>query len=132
MMTLQSVFISSIFSLSSKILSSISFGGSFKALSVLTCKTGKLDLCGRIGFILSCMSITMAPEKLFSLTLCFWNSRPGCKPEIIESLVIYIVPFGYRQSLPLLDAILSFISFSLIRIGEIMDSSFSYVCFFAE
>ena len=132
MMTLHSFFISSIFGLNSKILCSISFGGSFKALSVLTCKMRYSDLFRRIGFLLSCMSVTMAPEKLITLTLFFWNCRPGCKPEIIESLVIHIVPFGYGQSLPLLDATLSFMSFSLIQTGEKMDSSLSYVFFFAE
>ena len=56
MMTLQSLFISSIFLLSSKVLSSISFGESFKASLVPTCKIMYSGLCRKIGFILSCMS----------------------------------------------------------------------------
>ena len=110
MMTLQSLFISSIFVLSSKILSRISFGGSFKAWLVPTCKIMYSGLRRKIGFILSCMFLTLAPEKLFTLTLCFWDSRPGCKPETTESPAMHIVPFGHWQSSLLLDATLSFMS----------------------
>ena len=60
--------------LSSKILSSISFGGRFKASLVPTCKMMYSGLCRKIGFILSCMSLTLAPEKFFALTLCFWDA----------------------------------------------------------
>ena len=52
----------------------------------------------KIGFILSCMSLTLAPEKLFTLTLHFWDSRHGCIPETIESPATQIVPFGHGQS----------------------------------
>ena len=106
-----------------KILSSISIGGSFKALLVPTCKIMYSGLCRKIGFILPCMSLTLATEKLFTLTLCFWNSRPGCKPETTESPVMHMVPFGHGQSSLLLNVTLLFISVSLIQIGERMNSS---------
>ena len=131
MMTLQSLFISSIFVLSFKILSNILFGGSFRVPLVSTCKIMYSGLCRKIGFILSCMFLTLAPENLFTLTLCFWDSRSGCKPETIESPAMHVVPFGHGQSSLLLDATLSFISVSLIQIGGRMDSSLSRV-FFAE
>ena len=89
-----------------------------------------LGLCRKIGFILSCMSLTLAPEKLFTLTLLFRDSRPGWKPETIESPAMHIVHFGHRQSSLLSDVTLSFISVSIIQIGERMDSSLS--CVFAE
>ena len=130
MMTLQSLFISSIFVLSFKILSNISFGGSFKAPLVPTCKIMYSGLCRKIGFIFSCMSLTLAPENLFTLTLCFWDSRSGCKPKTIESPAVHIVPFGHGQSSLLLDTTLSFISVSLIQIGGRMDSFLSRVFFF--
>ena len=125
MMTLQSWFISSIFALNSKILSSISFGGSFKASLVPTRKTMYSGLCRKIGFILLCMSLTSALEKLFNLIMYFWDSRPGCKPETTESQAMHIVPFDHGQSSLLLDATLSFISVSLIQTGERIDSSLS-------
>ena len=86
-------------------------------------------LCRKIGFILSCMSLTLAPEKLFTWTLSFWDSRPGCRPETIESPAMQI-PFGYGQSSLLSDVTLSFLSASLMQIGDRMDSSLS--CVFAE
>ena len=58
--------------LSSKILSTISFGGRFKASLVPTCKMIYSGLCRKIGFLLSSMSLTLAPEKLLTLTLRFW------------------------------------------------------------
>ena len=73
-------------------------------------------LCRKIGFILTCMSPTSVPEKLFTLTLRFWDSKPGCKPETIES-AMHMVPFGHGQSLLLSDVTLSFISVSLIQVG---------------
>ena len=86
-------------------------------------------LCRKIGFILSCMSLTLTPEKLFTLTLGFWDSRPGCRPETIESTAMQI-PFGHGQSSLLSDVTLSFLSASLMQIGDRMDSSLS--CVFAE
>ena len=130
MMTLKSLFISSIFFLSSKILSSTSFGGRFKASLVSTYKMMYSGLCRKIGFILSCMSLTLAPEKLFTLTLRFWDSRSGCKHEKIESPGMHIILFGLGQSSRLSYVTLSFISVPLIQIGERMDSSLS--CVFAE
>ena len=70
------------------------------------------------------------PEKLLTLTLRFWSSRPGCRPETIESPVMQIVPFGHGQSSLLSDVTSSFISVSLIQIGDRVDSSLSSV--FAE
>ena len=77
------------------------------------------------------MFLTLAPERLLSLTLCFWDSRCGCKPETIESLAMDIVPFDHGQSSLLIDATLSFILVSLIQIGQRIDSSLSCV-FFAK
>ena len=85
MMTLQSFFISSIFVLSSKILSSILFGRGFEESLVSTSKIMDSGMCRKTGFILLCISLKLAPEKLFNLTLCFWDSRPGFKPETIET-----------------------------------------------
>ena len=117
--------------LSSKILSSISFGDRFKASLVSTCKMIYSGLCRKIGFLLSCMSLTLVPEKLLALTLRFWDSRPGCRPGTIKSPAMQIVPFGHgQQSLLLSDVTLSSLSVSLIQIGDRMDSSLS--CVFAE
>ena len=52
------------------------------------------------------------------------------KPETIESPAMQIVPFGHGQSSLLSDVTLSFLSVSLIQIGDRMDSSLS--CVFAE
>ena len=114
MITLQSLFISSIFLSSSKISSSVSFSGRFKASLVPTCKMIYSGLCRKIGFILSCMSLTLAPEKRFTLTLHFWDSRPGCRPETIEPPAIHAVPFGHGQSSLLSNVTLSFLSVSQI------------------
>ena len=122
--------LSSITFLSSKILSSISFGERLMASLVPTCKMMYSGLCRKIGFILSCMSLTLAPGNLFTLTLRFWDSRPGCRPKTIESPAMQIVPFGHGQSSLLSDVTLSFLSVSLKQIGDWMDSSFS--CVFAE
>ena len=116
MMTLQSLFISSIFFLSSNILSSISFGGKFKASLVPMCQMMYSGLCRRIGFILSCMSLTLAPEKLFTLTLRFRDSKPGSRPERIESPAIQIAPFGHGQPSLLSDVTLSFFQFHSCRL----------------
>ena len=112
--------------LSSKILSSISFGGRFKALLVPTCIMRHSGLCRKIGFKLQCMSLTFASEKLFTLTLSFWDSWP----ETIESPATQIVPFGLGQSSLLSDVTLSFLAVSLIQIGNRMGSSLLYL--FAE
>ena len=130
MKILRSLFISSIFILSSKILSIISFGGRFRASLVPTCQMMYSVLCRKIGFILLCMSLTLASQKLFTLILCFWDGRPGCKPEAIKSPAMHIVPFGHGQSSLLSDVIISFISVSLIQISEKMDPSWS--CAFAK
>ena len=82
-------------SLSSRILYSISFGKRFRASLVPTYKMMYSCLCCKIGFILSCMSLTLVPEKLFILNLCFGNTKFGCKPETIESPLIHVVPLGY-------------------------------------
>ena len=71
-------------------------------------------LCHKIGFILLRMSLTLALEKLFTLTLRFWDSRPGCRPEITESPAMQIVPFGHGQSSLLPDVTLSLLSVRLI------------------
>ena len=78
------------------------------------------DLCCKIGFILTCVPLTLAPEKLFTLTLCFWNGRPGCKRETTESLAMHIVPFDQRQFSLLSDVTLSFTSVSLTQISQRM------------
>ena len=83
-------------------------------------------LCRKIGFKLSWMSLTFAPEKLFTLTLSFWDSRP----ETIKSPAMQIVPFGLGQSSLVSDVTLSFLAVSLIQIGNKMGSSLS--CLFAE
>ena len=77
-------FISVISTLSSKILSSESFGGRFRASLVPACKMTYSDLCRKVGFILLWMSLRLAPEKLFTLSFCFWDSGPGCKPEAFQ------------------------------------------------
>ena len=84
-------------------------------------------LCRKIGFILSCMSVTLAPGKVFTLTLRFRNSRHGCRPERIESPAMEIVPVGHRPFSLLLDVTLSFLSISMMQIGDWMDSSLSCV-----
>ena len=57
--------------------------------------------------MLSCMSLTLPPEKNFTLTLRFWDSRPGCRPETIESPAMQIVPWiGHGQSSLLTDVTL--------------------------
>ena len=71
-------------------------------------------LCHKIGFILLRMSLTLALEKLFTLTLRFWDSKPGCRPETIESPAMQIVPFGHGQSSLLPDVTLLFLSVRLI------------------
>ena len=80
------------------------------------------------------MSLTLPPEKIFTVTLRFWDSRPGCRPETTESPVMQIVPWiGHGQSSLLTDVTLPFIlliQVSLIQIGDRMDSSLS--CVFAE
>ena len=76
------------------------------------------------------MSVTLVPEKLFTLTLRFWDSRPGCRPKTIESPAMQIVPFGHGPSSPLPDVTLSFLFVSLTQIGDRMNSSLS--CVFAE
>ena len=76
------------------------------------------------------MSLTLVPEKLFTLTLSFLDSWPGCIPETIESPAMQIVSFGHEQSSLLSDVTLTFISVSLIQIGDRLDSSLS--CVFAE
>ena len=75
-------------------------------------------LCRRIGFISSYMSLTLVPEKIFTLTLRFQDSRPGCRPERIESPAMQTVPFGHGPSSLLSDVTLSFLSISLIQIGD--------------
>ena len=75
------------------------------------------------------MSLTLAPEILFTLTLCFWDSKPGCRPETIESPAMQIVLFGDRQSSLLSDVTLSFISLWLIQIGFIFVARFRWVNF---
>ena len=50
------------------------------------------DLHRKIGFILPCMSLTLTPEKFFTVTLRFWDSKPGCNPETTESPTIHIIP----------------------------------------
>ena len=87
-----------------QILSSISFGGRFKISLVPACKMMYSGLCRKIGFILSCMSLTLAPEKLFALTLCFWDpglfadprqlNHQRCKqhPLAMDSLHYYQMP----------------------------------------
>ena len=102
----------------SKILSSISFGGRFRISLVPMCKMIYSGLCRSIGFILSCMSQTLVPEKLFPSTLRFQDSRPGCRPERIESPAVQTVPFGHGPSSLLWDVTLSFLSISLIQIGD--------------
>ena len=57
----------------------------------------------------------------------FLGSRPVCRPETIESPAMQIAPFGHGQSSLLSDATLSFLSVSLIQIGDRMDSSLSCV-----
>ena len=52
------------------------------------------------------MSLELAPENLFILTLRFWDNRPGCKPETIESPAMHIVPFAHGQASILSDATL--------------------------
>ena len=52
MVTLQSLFVSSIFILGSKVLSSIKFGGRVRASLVPTCKIICLGLCGKTGLTL--------------------------------------------------------------------------------
>ena len=94
------------------------------------CKTMYSGLCREIGLILPRMSLTMAPEKLFTLTLRFRDSRPGYKPLTIESPAMHIVPFGHGQSSLLSDVTLLFISVSLMQISERTNSSLSFV--FAE
>ena len=59
------------FFLSSNIFSSILFRGRFNASLALTCKMMNSGLCREIGFILSCMSLTLAPGKLFTLICVF-------------------------------------------------------------
>ena len=48
-----------------------------KALLVLTCKMIYSGFCRKIGFILSCMSLSLVLKKLFTLTLGFLDSRHG-------------------------------------------------------
>ena len=79
--------------LSSKTLSSISFGGRFKASLVPICEMIYSGLRCKIGFIWLCMSLALTPEKFFTLTLRFWDSRPGCRPETTESPAMQVVPF---------------------------------------
>ena len=93
-MALQSLFTSVIFYLRSKILSNISYGGRFRASLVLTYKMMYSGLYRKIGLILLGMSLTLAPFTL-TVTLCFQDSRPGCKPETTESPVVPIVPSGH-------------------------------------
>ena len=90
----------------------------FKASLVPMCKMMYSGLCRRIGFILSCMSLTLAPEKVFTLTLRFWDSRLGCRPERIESPVMQIVPVGHGPSSLLSDVTLLFLSVSLMQIRD--------------
>ena len=87
MMTLQSLLISVIFVLSSQILSSISFGERFRASLVSTWKMIHSGFCRKI-----CLPLTLAPEKPNGLTLCFWDSRPNCKPYTIEAAAIHRMP----------------------------------------
>ena len=109
MMTLQSLFISSIFLLSSKVLPSISFGESFKASLVPTCKIMYSGLCRKIGFILSCMSSMLfhtgvsavgtgdhrGGEYCIEFTVCrsINSSFTEQEAELLKSLILIFCSF---------------------------------------
>ena len=117
MKTLQSLSLQSLFKV----------GDRFKTSLVPTCKMTYSGYYLKIGFILSCMSLTLAPEKLFTLTLCFRDSRPGCKPETTESC-IFLWPWTVFTIVRCYFII--YISVSLMQIDESMDSSLA--CVFGE
>ena len=65
MMILQSLFIPLIFMF---LFDLISCDEMFRASLTYQCKLMYSSLCRKIDFILSCISLTLAPEKLFTLT----------------------------------------------------------------
>ena len=116
MMTLQSLFIPSIFSFQFQDLIQYFIWLQVQGTVSVTCNMMYSGLCRKTHI----MSLTLALEKLFTLTLCFWDSRPGCKPETTESPTIHIVPCGHGQSsIVRCHGIVFFFSVSYIQFGEI-------------
>ena len=130
--SLQSLFFSS------KSLSSISFDGNFKAWLVPTCKMMLSGLCHKIGFALPCMSLTLAPEKLLTLTLHFWDRRPGCRHETTQSpgmeIVFtiarcHIIWISFTDTDWWLDGFISIVCFRWIAVFLLYCKYFSWLFF---